>query len=215
MSAILYCVPASPSCNFVRSLAKHIGVDLCVKDLDFSKNEHLADDYVKLNPFHKVPTLDDGGFVLYESAAIAYYLLRKYAPESDLYPKCLKSRSRVDQVLGTVASTIEPRHMSFLRESFCKNAKPTEESMAAFEDDVLKGLQLLVAEGPFCVGDTLTLADLAIVANLAVALIYAPDTTKFPKLLEYYERVRGAVPYFKEIYESALASIQDRWAELK
>ncbi|KAL1424460.1 hypothetical protein MTO96_020244 [Rhipicephalus appendiculatus] len=215
MSPILYSAPASPPCNFVRSLAKHIDVVLCVKEIDFTKREQLSDDYLKLNPFHKVPTLDDGGFVIYESIAIAYYLLRKYAPETDLYPKCLKRRSHVDQVLATVSSTIEPRHMSFLRESFCANVKPTAESLAAFEDDVLNGLQLLIAEGPFSVGDTLTIADLSIVANLSVALIFAADSAKFPKLVEYYERVKEALPYFEENYGCALASIKERWAQLK
>ncbi|XP_050024353.2 glutathione S-transferase 2-like [Dermacentor andersoni] len=215
MVATLYSVPASTSCIFVRSLARHIGFDLTVKHLDFTKNEHLAEDYLKLNPFHKVPTLDDGGFVVYESTAIAYYMLRKHAPECDLYPRSIELRTRVDQVLATVATTIQPKHFSFLRDTFCENLKPTEGNMAAYEEGVLKRLELLIGAGPFSLGDTLTLGDLFIVANLAVALNTAADPVKFPTLVDYYERVKVALPYFEEICEPAIAFIKERWAQLK
>ncbi|KAH7958400.1 hypothetical protein HPB49_001322 [Dermacentor silvarum] len=73
-----------------------------------------------INPFHKVPTLDDSGFVVYESIAIAYYLLRKYAPKSELYPECVKERTRIDQILAAVSSTIQPHKMAFFMRFFNK-----------------------------------------------------------------------------------------------
>jgi glutathione S-transferase len=48
------------------------------KLLEFSKEEHKAPAYLRLNPRGKVPTLKDGDFVLYESIAIMAYLDRKY-----------------------------------------------------------------------------------------------------------------------------------------
>src|SRR4051794_37484747 len=48
------------------------------KLLEFSKSDHKTDAYLKLNPRGKVPTLKDGGFVVYESLAIMSYLDRKY-----------------------------------------------------------------------------------------------------------------------------------------
>lgn len=50
--------------------------------LEFSKGEHKADAYLKINPRGKVPTLKDGDFVLYESVAILAYLDRKYPTPS-------------------------------------------------------------------------------------------------------------------------------------
>lgn len=47
------------------------------------------------------------------STAICYYLLNKYAPDSELYPKCPRGRARVDQVLATMTSTIQPPFMAF------------------------------------------------------------------------------------------------------
>ncbi|XP_077507690.1 glutathione S-transferase 1-1-like [Amblyomma americanum] len=216
MPATLYCLSGSPPCTFVRSLAKHLNVELTLKTVDFSKKEHLDDDYLKMNPFHKVPTLDDDGFVIYESNAIAYYLLRKYAPESELYPSCCKERARIDQVLATVANTIQPQQLLFYRPLFCGSTKPTQEEVSDFEQNVLKAFEHLVGDGKFAIGDKLTLADLSLVSNLAIALETTfVDSAKFPKLASYYERVKSELPYFEEVYRPAIAFLQQHWAELK
>ncbi|KAH7978523.1 hypothetical protein HPB49_005799 [Dermacentor silvarum] len=215
MSANLYSVPTSPSCGFVRSVAKHIDIKLCVRNLDFSKEEHLADKYVKLNPFSKVPTLEDGGFVVHESTAIAYYLVRKYAPQSQLYPLSPRRRARIDQILATIASTIRPNFVEFFRRIFCCNSLPTILEIAAFEDTVVKGLELLVGKGPFAAGDKLTLADLCIIANLSVAFTNGfVNITKFPTLVDYYGRVAEELPYFSEVFGEAVDFIHLRWAQL-
>src|ERR671929_525213 len=48
-------------------------------------------DYVKLNPNARVPTIDDDGFIMWESAAINLYLAEKY--RSPLWPADLKARA--------------------------------------------------------------------------------------------------------------------------
>ena len=52
--------------------------------LQFSKGEHKATEFLKLNPRGKVPVLKDDGFVLNESVAIMAYLDKKY-PEPPLF----------------------------------------------------------------------------------------------------------------------------------
>jgi glutathione S-transferase len=44
--------------------------------VDISKGEQKSEDYKKLQPFGKVPVLDDDGFIMYESRAICKYLAR-------------------------------------------------------------------------------------------------------------------------------------------
>lgn len=44
--------------------------------VDISKGEHKSEAYTKLQPFGKVPVMDDDGFIMYESRAICRYLAR-------------------------------------------------------------------------------------------------------------------------------------------
>lgn len=44
--------------------------------LDIWKEEQKTDEYMKMQPFGKVPVLEDDGFLIYESRAICKYLAR-------------------------------------------------------------------------------------------------------------------------------------------
>lgn len=70
----------------------------------------MNDDFIKLNPQHCVPTIDDDGFVLWESRAIAIYLVEKNHPEGHtLYPLDAQRRAVINQRLQFDASTLHPR----------------------------------------------------------------------------------------------------------
>ncbi|XP_077511397.1 glutathione S-transferase 1-like [Amblyomma americanum] len=216
MSIILYNLFGSPPCGFVRSLAKEIGVELTLKNLDYANKEHLSKDFLNVNPFHMVPTIDDEGFIVYESNAIAYYLLRKYAPSSKLYPANIKDRARIDQVLSTASCSIQPHLVTFLRPRFWEKTEPTVEEVTSFEKNVLKGLEYLIGDTKFAVGNEVTLADLSLIGHLIIALEnHSIQKAKFPKLTAYYQRLKSALPYFEEIHGPAIEFVKEVWAKLK
>ncbi|XP_037515250.1 glutathione S-transferase 1-like [Rhipicephalus sanguineus] len=199
MTITLYNILSCPPCNFVRALAKHVGIELKTKNLDAYKKEHYSDEYLKINPFHKAPAIEDEDFVVYESNAIAYYLLRKYAPESELYPTCIQTRTRIDQILAAIATTIHNAQMEYTRPMHLAKKKPTTQQITTFEENYVKGLEHLIGDGKFAAGDTFTLADIALTTRVVVALENFTDPSKFPKLASYYDRVKRQQPYFEEV----------------
>ncbi len=63
--------------------------------------------YLKLNPNGLVPTIDDDGFVLWESNAILRYLAAKHAAGS-LWPVNLATRADADRWMDWQLSTFWP-----------------------------------------------------------------------------------------------------------
>ena len=49
--------------------------------INFSVGDHKSEKHMQLHPFGKVPVLDDDGFILFESRAIAKYIAAKYASQ--------------------------------------------------------------------------------------------------------------------------------------
>jgi glutathione S-transferase len=68
----------------VLALAKHLGIDAELIELDLMAGAMKAPEYAALNPNQKAPTLVDGERVLWESAAIMAYLC--IVADSDMWP---------------------------------------------------------------------------------------------------------------------------------
>lgn len=47
--------------------------------IDVMAKEHKSDAFLKMQPFGKVPVLEDDGVFIFESRAIAKYIAKKYA----------------------------------------------------------------------------------------------------------------------------------------
>lgn len=106
MTLKLYHFPFSGPSRGALLAARSIGVPIDVEIVDLFKKEQLQERFLKINPQHCVPTLDDDGFVLWESRAIASYLADKFGKDDQLYPKDLKRRALVNQRLYFDSSSL-------------------------------------------------------------------------------------------------------------
>ena len=94
-------------------LASHIVLGWIGKPFEvklIQRDDTKTAEFLKLNPMGKVPTLDDGGFILSENAAVLTYLADKF-PEAKLGGDgSIKSRAMVEHWLGMVNSEIHPAY---------------------------------------------------------------------------------------------------------
>jgi len=96
---------ATPNGWKVSIALEEMGLPYEVQVIDFATLEQKADWYLKLNPNGRIPTLDDDGFVMFESGAILIYLAEK---TGKFLPRDVQGRSRVMQWLMFQMSGIGP-----------------------------------------------------------------------------------------------------------
>jgi glutathione S-transferase/GST-like protein len=96
---------ATPNGWKISIALEEMGLPYEVRVIDFATQEQKADWYVKLNPNGRSPTLDDDGFILFESGAILIYLAEK---TGKFLPKDVHGRSRVIQWLMFQMSGVGP-----------------------------------------------------------------------------------------------------------
>ena len=97
--------------GFVRDLRpvwllEELGAPYEIVWLDRATDENRKAPYLAINPFGKIPALEDDGFRLYESAAICTYLADKF--HRFVPPAGTQQRALHDQWVSCALSNIEP-----------------------------------------------------------------------------------------------------------
>ncbi len=118
----LYQHPISPNARRVRLILHALAIPHEEILVDLAKGENRQPDYLAKNPMGKVPTLEDDGFFLSESYAIAIYLAEKQP--SPLYPSAPRARGDVNRWLFWGASQFSPTIGALARENFLKKIIP-------------------------------------------------------------------------------------------
>lgn len=170
-------------------LEKNIPHELVAVDLAGRQNKTA--EYLALNPYGKVPTLEDDGFVLYESAAILMYLEDEY-PEPALIPGDSKGRAEVDMHLRLCDSQMAaPAGVIVFQKRFFPEAKWNLEAIAKASADIAKHLKILdrQLEGvDYLVHDRYTLADIAYIPFLQFLPIMV-ETASIPPNVAQWSRL--------------------------
>lgn len=166
----------------------------------------MKPDFLKINPTHTLPTLDDNGFILWDSHAINTYLITKYGGNNhDLYPSDLAQRAKIDQFLHFDGSTLFPRFGSLVIEvCFLGQPEPSEISLnRAIE--ALSFLNTFLANSDYLAGDKLTIADISCASVPLTFQRFIPDEyNKFENVKAWIDRLRGELPFFDEIHVGKL-----------
>jgi glutathione S-transferase len=146
--------------------------------------------YRRLNPAARVPTIDDDGYVLWESAAINIYLAKKYP--NTLWPTTLGAEGRMLQWAFFVAHDIE-RPIATLHEH--RFALPQRERNPAVADecerrlvDRLGILERQLEKTPCFGGIRWDLSDFMVASVLYTVYAMRMDLVHVPKVDRWLTR---------------------------
>jgi len=162
------------------------------------RGEQRDPDYLALNPQGLVPTLVlDDGTVLTQSLAIIEYLDETY-PAPALLPADGKARAKVRAAALAIAADIHPlQNLKVLDQLEQRGDKETAFWARIFNEMGLESVERLMRDepGPFCFGNTPTLADICLIPQLFGARRFGADGTAWPRLLRI-EQACYALPAF-------------------
>jgi len=164
-------------------------------------------EYRKLNPNGLVPTLDDDGFILWESNACVRYLAAKHAAGT-LWPNDLKVRADADRWMDWCTSTLwpafRPVFLNLVRTPADKRNQKDIDDGARSTGEMLTRLDGYLAGRKFVAGDQLTIGDIAF-----GPVVYLVQNLPFerPKLASYdawYARISER-PAFRKVVALPIA----------
>jgi len=185
----LYAAPFSRSFT-AWWILEELGLPYRTVRLDLKAAEQKAPAYLAINPMGKVPAITDAAAVVTENPAICLYLADRYSP--GVLAPAFDDPARGAYLRWAVFSTavLEP---AVYAHATATAADGFGVGWGDF-DAVRQALDQAVTPGPWLLGDRFTAADVALGANISVALFnkMLPST---PALAAYNERLTARPAY--------------------
>jgi glutathione S-transferase len=165
MAAIkLYDFLSSPNCQRVKVVLAEKKLPYETIPVDLKKGEQKKPDFLKLNPYGKVPVIIDGTTVLYESLIINEYLQEKY-PEPPLMPKDHAKRAKVriltDYGMNHVDVPYQKIRHEMMKDEKERNPETIDQAKQELKN-LLQRLEREIGDQPYFAGD-FSLVDAALI----------------------------------------------------
>ncbi|XP_046390914.1 glutathione S-transferase theta-1-like [Ischnura elegans] len=177
------------------------------------KGEHFTESFAKINPFQKVPVIDDGGFKLPESVAILRYLARSRNVGDHWYPQDLKRQAAVDEYLEWQHLNIRFNCAMYFQVKFLQPSitgiAPKPERVADFLKrmetslDQVEKIWLQNGAKKYLTGDEISIADILGACEIEQPKMAGYDVRQNrPNLAAWMDRVRNDLsPYYDEAHD--------------
>jgi glutathione S-transferase len=135
---LYHAVPSSNS-DRVKIALHEKGLAYEVIKLDLAKRDQKTPEHLQRNPYGKVPVIDDGGNVLFESCIINEYLDEKY-PAPPLMPKDPYLRGRGRVLVDYGLNYLHEPYWALRNEIFFKKEAERSESLMEEKRRMLRNL---------------------------------------------------------------------------
>jgi glutathione S-transferase len=206
----LYMHPASTVSRPVLQFIADTNIACDMQVVDLFSGEHMKPAYAGINPNKLVPTLEDGDFRLTESSAILKYLAD--VSDSPAYPKDLKQRARVNEVMDWFNSNLyrDYGYGLIYPQVFPGHKRRSDEAQGATvawakekSQDWLRLLNdhILGPDRKFLCGNDITIADYFGYAILQVGELIRCDFSAYPNVARWMATMRDR-PSTAKVYEA-------------
>ena len=188
----LYEFATSPNCQRVKVVLEEKKLPYETLFVNLKSGDQKKPDFLKLNPYGKVPVIIDGETVLYESCIINEYLDEKY-PEPPLMPKEHSERARIRILIDYGIHHLASPYKEIRRERAKEEKKRDPATIAAARkelNNLLYRLEREIGDRPYLAGD-FSLLDAALIPRFLrmEEMGVLPDPS-LPSLEKWLQRMK-------------------------
>ena len=192
MAIRLYDYPSSPNCKRVKVVLEEKKLPYETVHVELPKREQKRPEFLKLNPYGKVPVIADGDRVLYESCIINEYLEETY-PEPPLMPKDPHKRGRIriliDYGINHFGEPYQKVRTELAKDAKDRNQGVIDEGKSTLKD-LLRPFEAELGNQEYLAG-AFSLLDAALIPRFIRFEEWGliPDDS-LPKLSQWYRRMK-------------------------
>ena len=192
MAITLYDAVPSSNSDRVKIALHEKGLPYQRVTLNLAKKDQKRPEFLKLNPYGKVPVIDDDGRILFESCIINEYLEEKY-PNPPLMPKdpYLRGRGRVlvDYALNYIHEPYWALRGEMLKPEAERNAAVVDEKRQRLRE-LLPYLEDALGDKNYFLGE-FSLTDIAMIPRFLRMETYgALPAPSLPRLEAWLKRMK-------------------------
>uniref|UniRef100_A0A182XUP8 glutathione transferase n=1 Tax=Anopheles quadriannulatus TaxID=34691 RepID=A0A182XUP8_ANOQN len=196
----LYTAKLSPPGRAVELTAKLLGLSLDIVPINLLAGDHRTDEFLRLNPQHTIPVIDDGGVIVRDSHAIIIYLVQKYGKDGQtLYPEDPIARAKVNAGLHFDSGVLFSRLRFYFEPILYEGSAEVPQDKI---DYMKKGYELLndALVEDYIAGSSITLADVSCIATIATMEEFFPmDRSRYPALVAWIDRLSRTLPDYDQL----------------
>lgn len=184
---------ATPNGHKITIALEELGIEYKLEHVKLQEEQQFSDAFLAINPNHKIPAIDDGGQVIWESGAILLHLGEKYDGDGRILPKDPIKRMEAIQYAFFQTGGVGP-NLGRLGAALRKEGEKNQEMIEIFGgemnrlcgvlDRILGNGEREYLTGEYSIGDIMHYPWLRIAQNIGAEFV-----TSRPRVVAWLDRI--------------------------